>query len=224
MMKRLAIIIVLLIGFSNSVAAQEYKYDIGAGVGMSGYMGDVNQFSMYKNPGFGANAIFRYIMNYRWSLKSSFSTAGISGNSADFENVLPAGAQYNFKSQLYDLGTQMEFNFFNYGIGYKYKNLKRLVPYLGLGVGFTLASVQGDGAAFALNIPMSVGVKYKAKERLNLGLDFSMRKVVGSNIDGFDLGELNGIERSKNSNWYSLLMFTVSYEIGKRCIECHYID
>lgn len=214
----------ILIGAGSSASAQEYRYDIGGGVGMSGYLGDVNQFSLYHDPGFAANAIFRYIIDYRWSLKSSFSTAGISGNSADFENVLPENTEYNFKSQLYDVGTQMEFNFFNYGIGYKYKSLKRLVPYLGLGLGFTVASVDGDGTAFAMNIPMSVGAKYKMKERLNLALEFSMRKVIGSNIDGFDLGELNNIERSKNSNWYSMLMFTISYEFSKRCIECHYID
>lgn len=213
-----------LILAGSSALAQEYRYDIGGGVGMSGYMGDVNQFNMYHNPGLAANATFRYIIDYRWSLKSSLSTAGISGNSADFENVLPDDTEYNFKSQLYDLGTQMEFNFFNYGIGYKYKNLKRLVPYLGLGIGVTVASVDGCGTALALNIPMSVGAKYKLKERLNLALELSMRKVIGSNIDGFDLGELNNIERSKNNNWYSMLMFTVSYEISKRCIECHYID
>ena len=71
---------------------------------------------------------------------------------------------------------------------------------------------------------MGVGVKYKWKERLNLGLEFTMRKGFGDRLDG--LSDLNGIKSSfaKNTDWYSVFMFTITYEFSKRCKVCHYVD
>ena len=73
-------------------------------------------------------------------------------------------------------------------------------------------------------LPMGVGVKYKLKERLNLGLEFTMRKSFGDGLDG--LSDLNGINHSfaKNTDWYSVLMVSVTYEFGKRCKVCHYVE
>ncbi|MEF9924705.1 MAG: DUF6089 family protein, partial [Muribaculaceae bacterium] len=140
-------------------------------------------------------------------------------------DVLPTGITYKFKSQVYDLGAMMEFNFFNFGLGYSYKHLKRICPYLALGVGTTLASCNGK-TAFAVNIPMGVGVKFKLKERLNLGFEFTMRKVFGDKIDGFDTDDFNHIPSSflKNTDWYSTMMFTITYEFSKKCVQCHYVD
>ncbi len=223
MIRRLAVIVLIYVGLGSSAEAQEYRFDIGGGIGMSGYMGEVNKNSLLHDPGFAGTLSFRYLMNYRLAIKGSFSTAGISGNTADFDIILPENQEYKFKSQLYDMGAQVEFNCFNYGIGYKYKNLHRLTPYITLGLGMTVADTNGEGA-FLLNIPMGLGLKYKIKERLNMALEFTMRKAVGNSVDGFDLGEIYNIARPKNSNCYSLLLFTVSYEIGERCVECHYID
>ena len=109
-------------------------------------------------------------------MKANLTTASISGNSDDGQNVSPDGQQYPFKSQLYDAGAQIEFNFFNFGIGPNYKKLMRLSPYLSVGIGATVASTSGT-TGFAMNLPMGVGVKFKLRERLKLGLEFSMRKV-----------------------------------------------
>ena len=121
-------------------------------------------------------------------------------------------------------GNFPEFNFFNFGIGSKYMNLKRITPYLVVGVGGTLASPSVGGSSFAIVLPMGVGVKYKWKERLNLGLEFTMRKSFGDGLDG--LSDLNGINHSfaKNTDWYSVLMVSVTYEFGKRCKVCHYVE
>lgn len=225
MKKILAFIVCLSIGMSNLLYSQNYRFEIGPGLGMSGYLGDVNKSNFLKHPGFAGGALFRYIIDYRWALKANLFTAGLSGNSADFNDVFPGGVTYKFNSQIYDLGAQMEFNFFNYGIGYKYKNLKRIVPYLTLGVGTTLATCEGK-AFFAMNIPMGVGVKYKLKERWNLGFEFTMRKVFGDKADGFSLDDLNHIKSSfiKNTDWYALMMFSVTYEFSKRCTKCHYVE
>lgn len=156
------------------------------------------------------------------AVKANLLTASISGNSASEQNVYPGGETYAFKSQLYDLGAQFEFNFLNYGIGSKYLKLKRITPYVTLGAGVTMA--KGDGDCFTMNVPMGVGVKYKIAERWNLGLEFTMRLSLSDKIDG--LKDLNGISSGfgKNTDWYSFTMISVTYEFSKRCRTCHYVE
>jgi predicted porin len=153
------------------------------------------------------------------------STLSLSGNTADLDNVLPEGKEYSFSSQVYDLGVRYEFNFFSYGIGETYKRLRRWSPYLTLGVGATLATCDGNNA-FGVNIPMGAGIKYKLKERLNLGIEFTMTKVFNDHVDGRDLSDLTTIKSSfvKNNDWYSRFTIGITYEFGKRCETCHYVD
>jgi len=202
--------------------AQEYRYEIGGAVGVSGYLGDANNGNFLKKPGYVVGGMFRYIINSRMALKANLLTASISGNSANIGNVYPEGVAYKFSSQLYDLGAQFEFNFLNYGIGSKYLKLKRISPYLTLGAGFTMAS--GDGEGFTMNVPMGVGVKYKISERFNLGVEFTMRMSLSDKLDG--LKDLNGINSgfAKNKDWYSFTMVSITYEFSKRCRTCHYVE
>lgn len=220
-MKKLAVIM-LMIATLMAAQAQEYRFEVGGALGMSGYLGDANNANLLKKPGYVAGGLFRYIINSRMALKANLLTAKISGNSANLANTYPDAQTYAFSSQLYDLGAQFEFNFLNYGIGSKYLKLKRISPYLTLGVGATLAT--GDGDAFTLNVPMGVGVKYKLSERLNIGLEFTMRKTFSDELDG--LKDLNGITSgfAKNTDWYSFTMISITYEFSKRCRTCHYVE
>ena len=220
-MKKLAVIM-LMIATLMAAQAQEYRFEVGGALGMSGYLGDANNANLLKKPGYVAGGLFRYIINSRMALKANLLTAKISGNSANLANTYPDAQTYAFSSQLYDLGAQFEFNFLNYGIGSKYLKLKRFSPYLTLGLGATLAT--GDGDAFTLNVPMGVGVKYKLSERLNIGLEFTMRKTFSDELDG--LKDLNGITSgfAKNTDWYSFTMISITYEFSKRCRTCHYVE
>jgi predicted porin len=210
----------------NLVHAQEapYKFDFGAALGVSGYAGDASS-SVFKHPGFVGELNARYIPNTRMALRAVLSTLSLSGNTADLDNVLPEGKQYSFNSQVYDLGARYEFNFFSYGIGETYKRLRRWSPYLTLGVGATLATCDGNNAV-GFNIPMGAGIKYKLKERLNLGIEFTMTKVFNDHVDGRELSDLTTIKSSfvKNNDWYSRFTIGITYEFGKRCETCHYVE
>ena len=220
-MKKLAVIL-LMITTLMAAQAQDYRFEAGGALGMSGYLGDANNANLLKKPGYVAGGLFRYIINSRMALKANLLTAKISGNSANLANAYPDAQTYEFGSQLYDLGAQFEFNFLNYGIGSKYLKLKRISPYLTLGLGATLAI--GDGDAFTMNIPMGIGVKYKLGERLNIGLEFTMRKAFSDKLDG--LKDLNGVTSgfAKNTDWYSFTMISITYEFSKRCRTCHYVE
>lgn len=202
--------------------AQDYRYEAGGGIGLSGYLGEASS-SILSHPGYAATATFRYIISSRWALKANLATAHISGNTASQDNQLPLGQTHSFKSQLYDLGAQMEFNFLPFGTGSRYLHLKRLAPYITLGLGTTLAATGGK-SHLALTLPMGIGVKYKLRERLNISAEFTMRKAFSDQLDG--LADLQGIKSgwAKNTDWYSLTLITITYEFSQRCRTCHYVD
>lgn len=221
-MKRLLAIVTLIVACTVCAQAQDYRYEVGPALGMSGYLGDVNNSNMWKHPGAAGGVVFRYIRNSRWAFKANLFYAGISGNSNDMATKLPDGAYYEFKSSLFDVGAQAEFNFFNFGIGPKYKNQKRITPYMVAGAGLVIGTAGGGSVAFSL--PLGIGVKYKIKERLNVGFEFTMRKSFGDKLDG--LSDLYGVKHTfaKNTEWYSMALFTLTWEFSKRCTKCHYVE
>lgn len=204
-----------------------YKFDFGAGIGMTGYIGDANRSSLLKHPGFEGELTFRYLPNVRWAIRGVLSAMSLSGSTADMDNVLPSNGPeaYDFTSTVYDLGGRVEFNFFNFGIGETYKRLRRWSPYLTLGVGVGLSS-SGGTINIAPNLPMGGGVKFKIKERMTLTAEFTMTKMFGDKVDGPVLNDLNTIKTAfyKDTDWYSRLTIGISYEFGQRCEACHYVD
>ena len=205
-----------------SRAQEDYRFDAGGGVGMTGYLGDANTASLWKHPSWDLELLFRYIVNPRWALKTNFYTGGLAGNSADMTNVFPNDETYKFTTTFFEIGEMAEFNFFNYGMGERYRKLKRFTPYITAGLGMTMWNTDGFGAALCL--PLGIGFKYKPSRRLNFGLEFLMKKTFTDRLDGKELDDPLGIKSSfiKNTDWYSTLTFTITYEFSKRCAECNY--
>ena len=205
----------------------EYKYEIGGMVGGSFYMGDANKTTLFKNLNSGAGVVFRYNANFRIAFKADLAWASVSGSTADIDNVFPNNAQASFSRDLYELGGQFEFNFFPYSDQFVYLNTKRFAPYVFVGLGMTLYS-GGENTFVSPNIPVGVGIKYKFKNRINVGGEFSFRKLLRDDLDVTDdsnrvLDNPYGIGGSifKNKDWYSLLMFSVTYDFGFRNCQCN---
>lgn len=221
---RLLLATLLLLAAAPAMHAQEdYRFDFGAGLGMTGYLGDANTSNLYQNPGWDAELFLRYIINPRLGLKTNFYVGGLRGNSEQMTNVFPDGKNFKFSTTFYELGELFEFNFFEFGIGETYRKLKRITPYITAGLSATLWTVEKSVYA-GLTIPLGIGVKFKANKRLNLGLEFLMKKVFSDRLDGVELEDPYTIKSSfaKNTDWYSTLTLTISYEFSKRCATCHY--
>lgn len=210
----------------RAAVAQEtlYKFELGPALGFSGYLGDANSANLYAHPGVAGGVLFRYLVSSRWNVRGNLTVATLSGDSADMDNVLPGGASYDFSATAYDLGARIDFNFFNYGIGETYRRMRRWTPYLTLGMGATLVSCEGTTATF--NIPLGAGLRYKLSPRLNLGLEWCMTKTFSDKVDGPVLNDLYGIKSSfaKNTDWYSTVMLSLTFEFGERCRSCYYVD
>lgn len=220
-----SLLIILLIGIFPALKAQEYKYEIGGLAGASMYMGDANKNSFFKgiNPAFGG--VFRYNVNFRWAIKANLMWGKVSGSTSGLENEFPGLGETSFSRNFFELGGQGEFNFLPYSDKFGYLNTSRFSPYILLGIGVTVAPGNGETMA-TLNIPLGVGVKYKIMNRVNLGLEYSFRKLFADNLEGNEaLDNPYQIESSllKNKDWYSCLLFTVTWDFGPRDRDCNNI-
>lgn len=204
-------------------AQEDYRFDIGAGIGMTGYLGDANSAQLFAYPSWDAELLFRYILDPRWNFKTNFYIGGLRGDTSGMDVVLPNGENYKFSTTFYELGELAEFHFFNYGMGETYRKLKRWTPYIAAGLSLTAWSVDGKGGA-AFTIPFGIGFKFKPSLRWNLGLEFLMKKTFTDRLDGPSLSDPLGIKSTfmKNTDWYSTLTLSISYEFSKRCAVCHY--
>ena len=209
--------------------AQEYKYELGGGLGLSSYMGDANKNNPFSglHPSFGA--VFRKNLDFRWAVKADLLMGKVSGDTKNSENVYPGNASAEFSRNFYELGGQMEFNFLPYSDKYPYLQTSKITPYLLAGLGLTLAS--GNETFFGVNFPIGLGIKYKVKNRINLGLECSTRKLFDDSFDapnqsGFNLNNPYQLNKSiiKNRDWYTILMFSITWDFGPNDRKCTNIE
>ena len=215
----------MISSFCRVNAQEDYRFDIGGGVGMTGYLGDANTANLFQNPGWDLELLFRYIATPRWGFKTNFYVGSLSGDSSQMTNVFPGNQTYKFSTTFYEIGEMAEFHFFNYGMGESYRKLKRFTPYITAGLSLTMWNAESRfGAAFT--IPMGVGAKFKLSRRWNIGFEFLMKKTFTDRLDSESLKDPYGIKSSfmKNTDWYSTMSVTISYEFSKRCAVCNYKD
>lgn len=224
--KHLFLLFILSAFLCGTVVSQEYKYEIGGMAGMSMYMGDANPNSFFTGWHPSLGVVFRKNVNFRWAMKANLLYGGVSGDTQNVDNVFPDHAQASFKRSFYDLGGQMEFNFLPYSDKFAYLQTSKFSPYMFAGLGFTYAPGENQDF-FGLNFPLGIGVKYKIKNRLNLGFEYSFRKLFGDafdapNKDGFNLDQPYNIKGNwlKNNDWYSVVLFSVTWDFGPNDRAC----
>lgn len=226
----------LLFGLLTSRAEDlEYELELGGGLGTGFYLGDVNSTPFAHLGGMGG-VVARRIFNPRMALKGNLAVAHLSGSSdgyfipSDPNSGTAAGGEavnVKFKRNVIDLGAQFEMNFWGYGLGNSYKNHSRITPYVLAGMGFTLAP-GGAETAFALNLPVGVGVKYKVRPRLNIGLEWTMRFTTSDALDAEskEMSQLihpYGIKSVglKNKDCYSFTMVFLTYDLCPKYRKCN---
>lgn len=234
---RSALILLSLFLGALSVGAEdlEYEMELGGSLGTSFYLGDVNSTPFAHLSGMGG-IVARRVFNPRMALKGNLSVAHLSGKSdgyfipSDPNSGTAAGGEavnVSFKRNVIDQGAQFEMNFWGYGMGHTYKNHSRITPYALAGMGFTLAP-GGAETAFALNLPVGVGVKYKVRPRLNIGLEWTMRFTTSDALDAGskEMSQLihpYGIKSVglKNKDCYSFTMVFVTYDLCPKYRKCN---
>ena len=200
----------------------EYRMEIGGGVGMMSYQGDFNG-SITQNMEPMASLLVRRIFNPYMGLAAVLSYGTLKGSSRDVETYYPAWqtAPYSFSNKLADLSIRYEYNFWPYGTGLDYRGAKRLTPFVFLGLGVSYADTS-DGSVFAGNLPIGAGIKYKVGARLNLGVEWAMHFSTSDKLDGVvDPYGIKSTGLFKNRDCFSALQLTLTYSFMAKCKTCN---
>ena len=218
-----SVVIAALLAFVASVHAQtepEYKLELGGGIGMVSYQGDFSS-GLFKNLQPMFTVLAKYRFDPRRAVALNVSYRQLKGSSEDVKTYYPLTTTYDFKSKVADVGLRLEYNFWPFGTGYEYRGAKRLTPYVAIGLGMTIAKAEGKSAT-GVNMPIGVGVKYKMGDRLNLAAEWAMHFTSSDELDG--IKDPYGIKSSglfKNTDCYSHLRLSLSYDLWAKCRTCH---
>lgn len=227
-MKGRLVAVALLLLSVCFVSAQELEYnmELGGMAGGSFYMGDANSSSL-GSVSFAGGILARYNINPRMAVKGNLAMGRIKGTTVGKDNKFPEGSHATFGRNVFELGAQYECHFFAYGTGAGYKDSRRIAPYLLGGLGLTYAPKPANHV-FALNVPIGLGVKYKLAERINMGVEWTIRFTTSDRLDvtntsGLMLDDPYGIESIglKNKDSYSWLMLYVSYDMFPKYRKCN---
>ncbi len=225
---RKGLVTLLMLCATLTASAQqddEYLMEIGGGVGMVSYQGDFNgKITSGMQPA-GA-IVWRRLLNPYMGFRVTGMMGKLKGDAMRVETYYPdeTTRAYSFDRSLTDISVTYEYNFWPYGTGRDYRGAKRLTPFVFGGIGATYVS-GGEKKVFTANVPIGLGIKYKLKERLNVGLEWSMHFSLSDELDG--MADPYGIKSSgafKNTDCYSGLMLTLTYSFKSKCRTCNNDD
>lgn len=225
---RKGLVTLLMLCATLTASAQqddEYLMEIGGGVGMVAYQGDFNgKITSGMQPA-GA-IVWRRLLNPYMGFRVTGMMGKLKGDATRVETYYPdeTTRAYSFDRSLTDVSVTYEYNFWPYGTGRDYRGAKRLTPFVFGGIGATYVS-GGEKKVFTANVPIGLGIKYKLKERLNVGLEWSMHFSLSDELDG--MADPYGIKSSgafKNTDCYSGLTLTLTYSFKSKCRTCNNDD
>ena len=200
----------------------EYRLELGGGVGLMSYQGDFSG-SLLKNIQPMGGAVAKYKLNPRMAWAAVLNYGQLKGSSANAETWYPAltDSVVTFSSSLVDFNVCFEYNFWPFGTGREYFGAKPLTPFIAIGAGLAFAKPNGTSAV-GFQVPIGVGVKYKLKDRLNLAAEWLMHFSGSDKLDGVrDPYGIKTTDLFKNTDCYSTLQISLTYEFMEKCKTCH---
>ncbi len=176
--------------------------EVGAGIGGSGYVGDLNVNRLLKISGISAGGYVKMNFDAHWSLSANYTYGKIRAN--DLKSDEPEFRQrgLNFTTALNEASLQVDFNFFDYFAG---GGRRKFTPYLFVGAGGILFNpkanyskydlydvvlrhyrTEGQNVVYrnyAFTVPYGAGLKFQLKENWGLFTQIGYRTAFTDYID-----------------------------------------
>ena len=189
----------------HAVTARPYEFNLF--LGGSYYIGDLNpvgHFNSFTKPAGGIG--FRYNYNTRFAVRINIFSGSVQGDDLQSSSLGQKQRKLNFKSPISEYSFQGEFNFLDYRMNSPHKFFSTYA-FLGIG-GFKFKpqgeingvwqelqplSTEGQGTSanpgskqyklFQVAIPFGVGFKLNLSEKIDLALEWGMRKTFTDYLD-----------------------------------------
>ena len=220
----LLVLITYHLSFITPMQAQdepEYRMEAGAGIGLINYLGDYNG-SLFKQMQPMGGLVAKYKMNPRMAWAATLNYGQIKGTKENSNTWYPGTTPLpaDFSTKLTDFNVKFEYNFWPFGTGREYHGAQPLTPFITLGSGLAFAS--GESSVVAFQVPIGFGVKYKLMDRLNLTAEWLMHFSGSDKLDGVrDPYGIKTTDLFKNTDCYSTLQISLTYEFMEKCKTCH---
>ena len=176
-------------------------YELGGWIGPTLYFGDLNPDYDLTHPGIGGGAIIKRVFNERIALKFGANYLFLKGDDLYYDNAFQQSRGLNFHSSVWELGSELEFNFFAFN---PMDRQKFFTPYLSAGFGLFKFEPKAtyDGVTKKLRL--------LGTEGQNIGEEYATTKFMGI-ISG-------GLKYALNSRWI------ISLNVSTRILTTDYLD
>jgi hypothetical protein len=235
--------VLVLLGVIISPQAVAQKYELGGGLGIATYSGDIIRRLDPEQIGIQGTLFGRRNFDNVWTLRGGISFARL--NAADSVRPIDPVAAFRdagFRGSLFEVSAVMEYHFLDFTHP---QAQYRFSPYGFLGLGF--AGFVGNGRKFGNDpnpsgytvgtpvIPFGIGIKYKLSSKWLLAAEFGARatftdaldKLYGdeptiprfpdpvfpSSSSGYNQGNYS------DKDWYYFLGVTISYSFSS--VKCY---
>lgn len=226
MKPKLIIILCSILFLSLSGSAQKTS-EIGAVIGGSYYMGDINHSKLFYSTQLSYGLLYRKNIHDHHSYRLQFIKEKLTGNDADFPSGYQQARLHSFSTDVYEFGMQYEFNFFPYNIR---KHLKS-TTYITTGASFAL--IIGPTTLYRPSAVIGMGAKQGFGKRLTIGIEWTYRYAFTDNLDALPENhydplltplENKQINNENSNDWYSLAGIVISYNFASTKKWCPAYD
>ena len=208
---KITVLLIATLVFGLTAKAQQFKpnTEIGLLLGASYYLGDLNT-AHFNQPLAGAGLIIRKNIDQRFVYKAEIMYLNLKSDEKESEDTIAYNRGLHFRSPVYELSGQLEFNFLPYQPG---NPLYTWTPFIYTGVSlfnFNPQAKNGNGEWVDLQelgtegqgtttsfdgntrekysliqfaIPMGGGVKIAVNESFNIILEYGARKTFTDYLD-----------------------------------------
>ncbi len=223
MLRKITTSIFLLSYFFMS--GQGMLHEIGAFVGTSYYMGEINQNKIFYKPSIALSVIYKINLNPRYAIRINAAYAQLQGNDADSKHRYQLTRDSKFDISISEFSTLVEFNFLPYKPSSRYEFFS---PYLTLGVGMLVMPSEEGKIPLHPVIPFGIGFKYALNSRIGMAFEWTYRKTFTDYIDQLpkqEYSEIPNIENkqrtnNENKDWYSFAGITLTYKFVLGNTKC----
>jgi len=222
--------VLCLLSVSGLLATDVFgqKHEVGFGLGVLNYSGDLVRSYQFGNVSPGATLFYRNNLNDAISLRAGMTGGIINGDDTPAFDILAAQRDASFSRGVFEVSSVVEYHFLNYRENIRILNW---TPYFFVGGGVALfgntqaqENNNSDYSNLQLTIPFGLGFKYVLDRQWSLGLEAGVRKTFFDYIDDVSAEDLSiknyTYGNRHDDDWYYFLGFSLSYTIYT--IPCPY--
>lgn len=205
------ILTIFLFSYTTTIAQIN---ELGVFLGGSNYIGDIGKTNYIFPNNYAFGGIYKWNLHPRYSLRTTYTYAKISGDDANSGNSFREYRGLSFSNSLHEFAAGIEFNFFKYNLS-KIGHTK--TPYIIVEAAVANYDTREKGRTLNFTIPFGLGYKMRLAQNIGIAIETSFRYTFKDDIDGYYPIENDGyiINNSNGNDWYVFTGITVVYAFGR---------